>query len=104
MRWDHERERCITGPPNPTADPERQTQVSARGGTGRERRNVESNSDQLALAVLCNPITDVRKTFQMIVLSHILLNGPNAPFHQALLQTNIGQVRTRRHWALDDLA
>ena len=34
MRWDHERERCITGPPNPTSDPERQTQVSTMAGPG----------------------------------------------------------------------
>eukprot|EP01094_Clydonella_sp_ATCC50884_P023186 TRINITY_DN5497_c0_g1_i1.p1 TRINITY_DN5497_c0_g1~~TRINITY_DN5497_c0_g1_i1.p1 ORF type:complete len:1046 (+),score=282.78 TRINITY_DN5497_c0_g1_i1:103-3138(+) len=70
-RWDEPREKHMYGPLNPALDAGAQ--------------------EQLALAVLCNDVVDTHLTFKMMVLSHLLLNGPNAPFHKALLQTNIGQ-------------
>ena len=44
-----------------------------------------------AVSILCNPIMSVHRTFELSFLSSLLIHGPNAPFHEALIQPNIGQ-------------
>ena len=39
---------------------------------------------------ICNDSTDSQQVFEMRILSHLLLEGPSSPLHQALLESNIG--------------
>ena len=41
-------------------------------------------------AWLCNDVKDVQETFDLKLLSSLLLDGPAAPLHQALLESNLG--------------
>ncbi|KAL6068398.1 putative Zn-dependent peptidase, insulinase-like [Balamuthia mandrillaris] len=59
-----------TAPPIPGADPERQ--------------------NKFAIAWLANNTTDTFETLCMSLLSKLLLDGPNAPMHKALIESNIG--------------
>jgi hypothetical protein len=45
-----------------------------------------------ATCFLCSNVTNVHRTFELAILGALLLSGPNAPLHQALIQSNIGQV------------
>jgi len=42
----------------------------------------------LAIAYLCNDITDIQTTFEMYVLSQLLLRGPNAILYKSLVETD----------------
>ncbi|XP_066596308.1 presequence protease, mitochondrial-like [Prorops nasuta] len=44
----------------------------------------------IAIAQLCNDITDVQETFEIYVLSQLLLKGPNSAFYKTLVDSNIG--------------
>ncbi|XP_076167353.1 presequence protease, mitochondrial [Ptiloglossa arizonensis] len=70
-RWDKPRKKHITCRPDPmAADPNRQ-------GT-------------IAIGHLCNDILDIQKTFEMHVLSQLLLNGPNSAFYKSLVESDLG--------------
>jgi len=43
----------------------------------------------IAIAHLCNDITDIQTTFEMYVLSQLLLRGPNSAFYKSLVESNI---------------
>lgn len=45
---------------------------------------------RLLVSFMCNPITDVQSKFNMQILASLLLEGPSSPFHQALIDSNIG--------------
>lgn len=49
-----------------------------------------SRHGTIAIAHLCNDITDVQTTFEMYVLSQLLLKGPNSAFYKSLVESNIG--------------
>jgi len=67
-RWEKPRRENISCRPDPLlADP-------SRYGT-------------LAIAYLCNDITDVQMTFEMYVLSQLLLRGPNAILYKSLVES-----------------
>lgn len=70
-RWNESRKEHVACRPDPLlADPD-------RNGT-------------IAIAHLCNDITDIQTTFEMYVLSQLLLRGPNSAFYKSLVESNIG--------------
>ncbi|XP_076297441.1 presequence protease, mitochondrial [Lasioglossum baleicum] len=70
-RWDKPRKENISCRPDPmAANPDRQ-------GT-------------IAIGYLCNDIIDIQKTFEMHVLSQLLLSGPNSEFYKSLVESNLG--------------
>lgn len=70
-RWDEPRKATITCAPDPlAANPDKQSTV--------------------AVTYAMNDITDMEETFMLSILSHLLVNGPNAPFYKSLLQAGIG--------------
>lgn len=48
-----------------------------------------SKHGTIAIAHLCNDITDVQTTFEMYVLSQLLLKGPNSAFYKSLVESNL---------------
>lgn len=48
-----------------------------------------SRNSTIAIACLCNDITDIQTTFEMYVLSELLLKGPNSAFYKSLIESNI---------------
>ncbi|RLU23058.1 hypothetical protein DMN91_005336 [Ooceraea biroi] len=69
-RWNEAKKEHVTCRPDPLlADP-------SRHGT-------------IAIAYLCNDITDIQTTFEMYVLSQLLLKGPNSAFYKSLVESNI---------------
>ncbi|XP_014472499.1 PREDICTED: presequence protease, mitochondrial [Dinoponera quadriceps] len=69
-RWTKARKEHITCRPDPLlADP-------SRHGT-------------IAIAHLCNDITDTQTTFEMYVLSQLLLKGPNSAFYKSLVESDL---------------
>lgn len=69
-RWDSPRKKHIHCRSDPLiADPTRQNSI--------------------AIASLCNDITDVQRTFDIYILSQLLLDGPNSAFYKSLVDTNI---------------
>ncbi|XP_076671860.1 presequence protease, mitochondrial [Andrena cerasifolii] len=70
-RWEKPKREHITCRPDPmAADPNRQGSI--------------------AIGYLCNDINDIQKTFEMHVLSQLLLQGPNSAFYKSLVETNVG--------------
>ncbi|CAN8020357.1 unnamed protein product [Ixodes persulcatus] len=70
-KWDEPRKATITCAPDPlAANPDKQSTV--------------------AVTYAMNDITDMEETFMLSILSHLLVNGPNAPFYKSLLQAGIG--------------
>lgn len=69
-RWNEAKKKHIACRPDPLlADP-------SRHGT-------------IAIAYLCNDITDTQTTFEMYVLSQLLLKGPNSAFYKSLVESNV---------------
>lgn len=69
-RWSEARKEHVACKPDPLlAD-------SSRHGT-------------IAIAHLCNDITDIQTTYEMYVLSQLLLKGPNSAFYKSLVESNI---------------
>lgn len=69
-RWNEAKKEHIACRPDPLlADP-------SRHGT-------------IAIAYLCNDITDIQTTFEMYVLSQLLLKGPNSAFYKSLIESNV---------------
>ncbi|EFN77510.1 Presequence protease, mitochondrial [Harpegnathos saltator] len=48
-----------------------------------------SRHGTIAIAHLCNDITDIQTTFEMYVLSQLLLKGPNSAFYKSLVESNV---------------
>ncbi|XP_011641097.1 presequence protease, mitochondrial [Pogonomyrmex barbatus] len=48
-----------------------------------------SRHGTIAIAHLCNDINDIQTTFEMYVLSQLLLKGPNSAFYKSLVESNI---------------
>lgn len=70
-RWTEPRKEHISGRHDPMiSDPERQ--------------------NSMAIGLLCSDITDLKATFDLYVLSQLLLKGPNAAFYKSLVDSNIG--------------
>ncbi|CAB0008448.1 unnamed protein product [Nesidiocoris tenuis] len=70
-RWESERRKHVSCRPDPMApDPEKQSSV--------------------AVATLCNDIRSVQETFEMQLLSELLVGGPNSSFYKSLVEPNIG--------------
>lgn len=70
-RWTSPRKRHITCRRDPlAADGERQSSI--------------------AISYLCNDIADVDTSFDLYVLSQLLLKGPNTAFYKSLIDSNIG--------------
>ncbi|XP_012252583.2 presequence protease, mitochondrial [Athalia rosae] len=70
-RWTEPRKEHIDCRPDPMAqNPEKQSSI--------------------AIGFLCSDITDVQETFEMQVLSQLLLKGPNSAFYKSLVEPNIG--------------
>ncbi|KAJ8679403.1 hypothetical protein QAD02_015190 [Eretmocerus hayati] len=44
----------------------------------------------IAIASLCNDMTNIQETFNIYILSQLLLDGPNSAFYKSLVDTNIG--------------
>ncbi|XP_063237499.1 presequence protease, mitochondrial [Bacillus rossius redtenbacheri] len=44
----------------------------------------------VAVGLLCSDITDIQGTFEMQVLSELLVKGPNSAFYKSLVEPNIG--------------
>lgn len=44
----------------------------------------------IAVSVLCSDITDIQETFELQVLSQLLVHGPNSAFYKTLIESNIG--------------
>ncbi|XP_015602096.1 presequence protease, mitochondrial [Cephus cinctus] len=69
-RWQHPRKEHITCRPDPmAADSNRQNSI--------------------AIAHLCNDITDIQATFELHVLSKLLLSGPTSAFYKSLIESSI---------------
>ncbi|ETO19663.1 peptidase M16 family protein, partial [Reticulomyxa filosa] len=45
---------------------------------------------RMCMTWLCNRVDDVEDTIGLMVLSQLLLNGPNAPFYQQMIATGMG--------------
>lgn len=48
-----------------------------------------SRHGTIAIAYLCNDITDTQMTFELYVLSQLLLKGPNSAFYKSLVESNV---------------
>lgn len=44
----------------------------------------------IAISVLCSDIMDIQETFELQVLSQLLVHGPNSAFYKTLVEPNIG--------------
>lgn len=44
----------------------------------------------IAISVLCSDITDIQETFELQVLSQLLIQGPNSAFYKTLVEPNVG--------------
>ncbi|XP_076226576.1 presequence protease, mitochondrial [Nomia melanderi] len=72
-RWDKARKEHILCRPDPmAADPNRQGNI--------------------AIGYLCNDIIDTQKTFEMHVLSQLLLRGPNSEFYKSLVESKLADA------------
>ncbi|XP_053998181.1 presequence protease, mitochondrial [Hylaeus anthracinus] len=70
-RWNKPRKEHITCRPDPMiADPNRQGSIG--------------------IAYLCNDIIDIQKTFEIHILSQLLLKGPNSAFYKSLVESGLG--------------
>ncbi|XP_046428314.1 presequence protease, mitochondrial [Neodiprion fabricii] len=70
-RWNQPKSEHIQCRPDPMAtDPEKQSSI--------------------AVGWLCSDITNVQETFELYVLSQLLLKGPNSAFYKSLVEPNIG--------------
>ena len=70
-RWETQRRENIASPPEPMSpDPSKQTAVS--------------------VSYLLDPTADILNSRLMSVLSKLLMDGPNSPFFQKLIEPNIG--------------
>lgn len=70
-KWSKPKEKHISCQPDPLeADPQKQSTI--------------------AIASLCNDITNIQETFDMYILSQLLIDGPNSAFYKSLIDTNIG--------------
>ncbi|OXU19286.1 hypothetical protein TSAR_002748 [Trichomalopsis sarcophagae] len=49
-----------------------------------------NRQNSIAIASLCNDINDVQETFNVYILSQLLLDGPNSAFYKSLVDSNIG--------------
>ncbi|XP_076750537.1 presequence protease, mitochondrial [Xylocopa sonorina] len=70
-RWNESKKYHITCKPDPMAAD------SSRQGS-------------IAIGHLCNDITDIQKTFEMQILSQLLLTGPNSAFYKSLVESKLG--------------
>jgi len=70
-RWSAERRKHITCRPDHMA-------------TDLEKQST------IAIGVLCSDITDVQETFELQVLSQLLVHGPNSAFYKTLVEPKIG--------------
>ncbi|KAJ9584249.1 hypothetical protein L9F63_021411 [Diploptera punctata] len=70
-RWSEPKRKHITCRPDPlAADPNKQSTI--------------------AVSQLCSDIVNVQETFELQVLSQLLVRGPNAAFYKTLIEPNIG--------------
>ncbi|XP_017878984.1 presequence protease, mitochondrial [Ceratina calcarata] len=70
-RWENPNKEHVRCRPDPmVADPTRQGSI--------------------AIGHLCNDITDTQKTFELHVLSQLLLRGPNSAFYKSLVESKLG--------------
>lgn len=70
-RWERPRSEHIHCRPDPMAqDPEKQSSI--------------------AIGFLCSDITNVQETFELHVLSQLLLKGPTSAFYKSLVEPNVG--------------
>lgn len=70
-RWQSPRREHVLCKPDPLiADPARQNSI--------------------AIASLCNDIKDLQETFDIYILSQLLLDGPTSAFYKSLIDSNIG--------------
>jgi hypothetical protein len=61
------------------------------------RSSGRSNETHVSVAsayMLCS-VLDTFETFCLKILSQLLTGGPNSPFHQALIESNLGSSYTR---------
>jgi hypothetical protein len=63
--------------------------VIAFGGADPGNGDIKKQT-KMIISFLANDAADAQATFNMRILSSLLLDGPAAPFHQALLDSNIG--------------
>lgn len=49
-----------------------------------------SRQSSIAIGQLCSDIKDVEKTFELYVLSQLLLKGPNSAFYKSLVESGLG--------------
>ncbi|CAG2054758.1 unnamed protein product [Timema podura] len=70
-RWQSGKSQHISCRPDPmAADPEKQSSI--------------------AISFLCSNINDIQETFELQVLSELLVKGPNSAFYKTLVEPNIG--------------
>lgn len=50
----------------------------------------KDKQSSLSIGTLWSDITNIQETFELAILSRLLLNGPNAKFYKALIEPNIG--------------
>lgn len=50
----------------------------------------KDKQSSLSIGTLWSDITNTQETFELAILSRLLLNGPNAKFYKALIEPNIG--------------
>jgi Zn-dependent M16 (insulinase) family peptidase len=48
-----------------------------------------NKQNSIAIASLCNDINDIQETFNVFILSQLLLNGPNSAFYKSFIDSNI---------------
>ncbi|KAJ4443871.1 hypothetical protein ANN_05658 [Periplaneta americana] len=71
VRWSAAKRRHVDCRPDPlAADPRKQSTI--------------------AVSVLCSDIRDVQETFELQVLSQLLVQGPSAPMYRSLVEPGIG--------------
>eukprot|EP01117_Protostelium_nocturnum_P008308 TRINITY_DN2969_c0_g1_i4.p1 TRINITY_DN2969_c0_g1~~TRINITY_DN2969_c0_g1_i4.p1 ORF type:complete len:916 (-),score=225.94 TRINITY_DN2969_c0_g1_i4:1099-3846(-) len=70
-KWDTPRRFTTTGPPaTMIMNPQKQT--------------------KMLISFLTNPISDIKMVNSLVILSTLLLDGPNSPMHKVLIESNIG--------------
>lgn len=50
----------------------------------------KDKQSSLSIGTLWSDITNIQETFELAILSRLLLNGPNATFYKSLIEPNIG--------------
>lgn len=50
----------------------------------------KDKQSSLSIGTLWSDITNIQETFELAILSRLLLNGPNAKFYKSLIEPNIG--------------